>query len=84
MAGAVDGAVLLEESPGLTAALEASDVVWAPVDVGDSDGELVEAAIGGLWESPGLTAALEASDVVWAPVDVEDPDGESVEAAVRE
>ena len=82
--GAVNGVVLLGKSPGLTAVLEASDVVWAPVDVEDSDGEFVEAAVGELGESPGLRAVLEASDVVWAPVDVEDSDGEFVEAAFGE
>ena len=36
---------IVSESPGLTAVLVASDVVWAPVDVEDSDGEFVEAAV---------------------------------------
>jgi len=44
--GAVEGVVLLGESPGLTAIFEASDVVCAPVDVEDPDGESVEAAVG--------------------------------------
>lgn len=34
------------ELAGLTAVLVASDVVWAPVDAEDSDGESVEAAFG--------------------------------------
>ena len=82
--GAVDGVAMLGESPVLTAVLGASDVVCAPVDVEDPDGELVEAAVGELGESPVLTAVLGASDVVCARVDVEDPDGELVEAAVGE
>jgi hypothetical protein len=68
--GAVDGVELLWESPVLTAVLGASDVVCAPLDVEDPDGELVEAAVGELGESPGLTAVLGACDVVCAPVDV--------------
>jgi len=82
--GAVDGVELLLESPVLTAVLGASNVVCAPVDVEDRDGELVKAAVGELRESPGLTAVLGASNVVCAPVDVEDRDGELVEAAVGE
>jgi hypothetical protein len=84
LAGAVECVVLLGAPPVVTAALEASDVVWAPVDVEDLDGEFVEAAVGELGESPGLTAVLEGSDVACAPVGVEDPDRESVDAAVRE
>jgi hypothetical protein len=40
--GAVDGVELSGKSPVLTAVLGASDVVCAPVDVEDPDGELVE------------------------------------------
>jgi hypothetical protein len=84
LAGAVDGVELLGGPSVLTAELGASDVVCAPVDVEDSDGEFVEAAVDELGESPGLTVVLEASDVVCAPVDVEDPVGESVVPAVGE
>jgi hypothetical protein len=52
LAGAVDGVALLGESPVLTAVFGAIDVVCAPVDGEDPEGELVEAAVGELVEVP--------------------------------
>ncbi|HEX2213717.1 MAG TPA: hypothetical protein VHH12_09770, partial [Mycobacterium sp.] len=60
--GAVDGVVLLGESPVLTAVLGASDVVGASADVEDSDGESVEADVGELVEVPDDESDDESGD----------------------